>query len=255
LGVFLALDEVEFVLQNGERGQPARGGNVMHGCEPLGVVVRSADLAHQPLADQCVEPLHDLIDRRPGLVAVRVVEVDIVRLEPLERLFELPGHLAGRQVARLAEHAGLGGDAHLGSYAAACEPRAGHRLAFAADVAGYPDRVALRRVDHSAAVFVESVEDREAGVLVGGVAEHVAAEHQRDSGNGPMVSYANFSRMASSAMAASAAPAPLLSCFGSARTIACASFSTVRMPLPTARPSIVSAMIPRADSPATISKW
>ena len=39
-----------------------------------------------------------------------------------------------------------------------------------------------------------------------------------------------------------------------ARAQACASVLTVRMPLPIAMPSIVSAMIPRALSPATISK-
>src|SRR5690606_20866985 len=147
------------------------------------------------------------------------------------------------------------GDAHFGADAAAREPFADHRLALAADVAGHPDRIALRRVDHAATVLVEPVEDRETRVFVGGEAEHVAAEHQRNSGNRPVVCHANFSRIFSNAIAASAAPAPLLSCFGSARTIAWASFSTVRMPLPTAIPSIVSAMMPRADSPATISKW
>jgi hypothetical protein len=45
-----------------------------------------------------------------------------------------------------------------------------------------------------------------------------------------------------------------LASFGLARTIACCSFSTVRIPLPTAIPSMVSAISPRALSPATISK-
>src|SRR5690606_36594120 len=125
-----------------------------------------------------------------------------------------------------------------------------------------PHRIALGGVDHPPAGFVEPVEDGEAGVLVGGEAEHVAAEDQRDADDGGMVplvlslskGHRNFSCTASSAIAASAAPQPLSRCFGSARTSAWASFSTVRMPLPTAIPSRVSAMSPRADSLATISK-
>ena len=48
--------------------------------------------------------------------------------------------------------------------------------------------------------------------------------------------------------------AALVLLVGSARASAWASFSTVRMPLPMARPSRVSAIRPRALSPATISK-
>ena len=49
-------------------------------------------------------------------------------------------------------------------------------------------------------------------------------------------------------------PAALVNRVGSARASAWASFSAVRMPLPIASPSSVSAMIPRALSPATTSK-
>src|SRR5690606_37401650 len=137
---------------------------------------------------------------------------------------------------------------HFGAVAARLHPAPDHRLALAADMARSPDRIALRGVDHPPAGFVEPVEHGEARVFVGRPAEHVTAQDQRDPGYRGVIGHANFSRIASRAMAASAAPAPLSSCAGSARTTACASFSTVRMPLPTARPSIVRAMIPRADS-------
>jgi hypothetical protein len=55
------------------------------------------------------------------------------------------------------------------------------------------------------------------------------------------------------ARAASAAPAPLLCPLRPALAQACASVSTVRMPLPTARPSRLSSISPRADWPATMS--
>src|SRR5690606_8280858 len=253
-GIVLALDEVVFVLQHGEGREAVRRRDVMRLAQAGRVVVRGADLAHQALANERVEPPRHVFERRLRFVAVGVIEVDIVGPQPFERLGELVGHRLRGEVAGLAEHPGLGGNAHLAAYAARLQPLADHRLALAADVAGHPDRVSLRGVDHSPTVLVEAVEDREAGVLVGGEAEHVAAQDEWDSGDGPMVCHANFSRSARRAIAASAAPAPLLSCRGSARTIAWPSFSTVRMPFPTASPSMVSAMIPRALSPATISK-
>src|SRR5690606_9584415 len=54
---------------------------------------------------------------------------------------------------------------------------------------------------------------------------------------------AKRSLSASMAIAARAAPPPLSPSSGRARTSACASFSTVRMPLPMAMPSMVSAMM------------
>src|SRR5690606_23968522 len=165
------------------------------------------------------------------------------------------GYLPGLKIAGFAEHSRLRGNAHLGAHTAHAQPLADYALAFTADVSRGPDRIALRRVDHPPAVLVEPVKHGETGVLIGRPAKHVTTEDERNSRYRPMACHANFSRIANSASAASAAPAPLLACAGSARTSAWASFSTVRMPLPMGMPSIVRAMIPRALSPATISKW
>src|SRR5690606_5977526 len=130
--------------------------------------------------------------------------------------------------ARLAEHAGLGRDAHLGTCAARFQPLSDDCLAFSADMSFDPDGIALGGIDHAPAMLVKPVENGKAGVFVGREAEHIAAQYERNAGDGGVGAHRNFSWIASSAIAASAAPAPLLSRAGSARSMAWASFSTVR---------------------------
>src|SRR5262249_47568044 len=53
--------------------------------EPPGVVVGGADVAHLALAHQVVEGAERLRERRLAIVPVRLVEIDVVRLQPAQR--------------------------------------------------------------------------------------------------------------------------------------------------------------------------
>ena len=103
---------------------------------------------------------------------------------------------------------------------------------------GISGLVAAHRLAQSGDVLLFEASERAGGVI------------QTREGNGFLVELGPNSVR----MTASAAPPPLLAWAGLARAIAWASFSTVNMPFPTARPSMVSAIRPRALSPATISK-
>ena len=112
---------------------------------------------------------------------MRVVQVDAVDLQAAQRILRAALDLRARQA--LAEaghvHADLGGDDHAVTLAALAQPAADHALRFAAHMARHPRRVDVRGVDEVAAGRGVAVEQRMRSRLVGGPAEHVAAETER----------------------------------------------------------------------------
>src|SRR5262249_57759204 len=65
--------------------------------EAPGVIVRAAEVAHLALAHQVVEGAERLLERRLTVVPVRLVEIDVVGLEPPQRgLHALHDVLAGK---------------------------------------------------------------------------------------------------------------------------------------------------------------
>ena len=129
-----------------------------------------ADLA---LADELVERLQGDLDRRVGVVVVGVHDVDVVRLQPLERLLGARTDVLRRQPAVAAQ---LGGDDELVAIAARGQPLPDDALGLAAVVPRHPAGVAVGGIDEVAAGRHVSVEDGEGIILVRGPAEHVAAE-------------------------------------------------------------------------------
>src|SRR5205085_10457002 len=91
--------------------------------------------------------------------------------------------------------ADLGGDDHLVAAAALPDPAADHGLRFAARVPGRPPRIHVRRVDEVEARVDPRIEQRERGALVGGPAEHVAAEAKRRDLEGRAAQLAVFHRV------------------------------------------------------------
>src|SRR6185312_5158401 len=57
--------------------------------DPLGRPFREADIAGLPAFDRASKRLHRLLERRVPVVAVALVEIDIIRLKPLQRRIEL----------------------------------------------------------------------------------------------------------------------------------------------------------------------
>ena len=81
LALFLALHQVVLVLHGDEPGPAVQVGDVLHLGELPGPHRRGADVAGLAGLDDVVQGLHGLLDRRVGVEAVDLVEVDVVGAE------------------------------------------------------------------------------------------------------------------------------------------------------------------------------
>ena len=112
---------------------------------------------------------------------MRVIEVDVVRLQPLQRSLQRRRNLLRRQPARRIHAVELGRDLHVSAVLAGRHPGPEHGLGLPALVTRHPGRIHVGRIDHPTARLVKGVQDRKARLLVGRPAEHVAAQHQPDA--------------------------------------------------------------------------
>jgi hypothetical protein len=120
-------------------GQPRRG------------EVRGADGAHLAGLHEVVEGTQRVLERRVGVVVVRLVEVDVVGLQALERGLDRLADVGRREpdlafAHRLAE---LGGQHHAAALAALLEPLADDGLGLAAAVGPAPSTSRRRRCRRS----------------------------------------------------------------------------------------------------------
>ena len=136
--------------------------------------------AHLARLHQLVERADDLLDRHLGLVEVRVVEVDVVGAQAAQGRVGGGLDVDAGQPRVLGVLADLGGDHDVGAVAARLDPLADDGLGLAALVARDPRRVRVGRVEEVAAGGRVRVEHGEGLRLVGGPAEDVAAEGERE---------------------------------------------------------------------------
>jgi hypothetical protein len=159
-------------LQHGELGQPELALELEGGGEPLRRVVGGAEVADRAGPHERVERAQRLLQRRLLVVEVRVVQVDAVGLQALERGVRLTLDRLRAQIAdRPAAAADLRGHDELVAIGAVGQPAPDDRL-------GAPvlDQVRVRGVDEVAARGHVRVEDLPRLHLVGRPAEHVAAQ-------------------------------------------------------------------------------
>ena len=149
--------------------------------QALAAVIGGADHPHLALFHQPGEGVQGFLQRGVLVVAVRLVEVDAIGLQALERGLHRLLHIAGPEaLATLAHvHAQLGGQDHLVALAAAGEPLAQHGLGFAAAVAGRPARIDVGGVDEIQARFEQGVQHAKGLGFVQGPAEDVATKAER----------------------------------------------------------------------------
>ena len=166
------LDEVVVRLEHGELGQPELALQLKRRGEPLRRVVGRRDVPDHALLDERVEGAQRLLQRRVGVVPVRVIQIDVVGLQPLERGMRLAADVVGPQVAvRIATAADLRGEHDLVAVAAVFQPAPEDRLRPA-----MLEQVGVGGVDEVAPCRRVGVEDLARLLLVGGPAEHVAAQ-------------------------------------------------------------------------------
>jgi hypothetical protein len=167
------LDQVVVRLKHGELGQPELALQFERRGEPLRRVVGGRDVPDHALFDERVEGAQRLLERRLGVVPVPVIQVDVVGLQPLKRGVRLAADGVGPQVAvpRVATAADLRGEHDLVAVAAVLQPAPEDRLRPA-----MLDQIGVRGIDEVAARRRVGVEDLARLLLVGGPAEHVAAQ-------------------------------------------------------------------------------
>src|SRR5256886_6428770 len=81
----VALHEVVVRLQDRELRETELALKLQRGGEPLRRVVGSADVANRARLDELVEGAQRLLQRRLFVIEVRVIEIDAIRLQALQR--------------------------------------------------------------------------------------------------------------------------------------------------------------------------
>ena len=159
-------------LQDRELRQAELALELQRGGEPLRRVVRSADVVNRARLDELVEGAQRLLQRRLFVIEVRVVEIDAIGLQALQRSVRLTLDRVRFEVAhRPLPAADLRGEHDLVAVAATCEPAPDDRLG--ETVFG---QVGVRRVDEVAPRGHVGVEDLVRLGLVGGPAENIPTE-------------------------------------------------------------------------------
>jgi hypothetical protein len=94
------VDQAVLDLQSDEGRPPPHVGKRVRLRDPPGRGIRDAGVEHLALANQIIQPSHDLFDRRDLVPDVDPVKVDIIGLQPLEACFHCLHHtlavVAGR---------------------------------------------------------------------------------------------------------------------------------------------------------------
>ena len=123
---------------------------------------------------------------------MRLVKIDVVSLQSLERRFHLPPDPCLAQPFALTGNFGtyLGRDHNFVALAAVLKPVANDRLALAALVTGHPCGVTVRGVNKIQSRIHKGIQYLERCGFVGGPAKHIAAQHQR------RYFYSGFSQLA-----------------------------------------------------------
>ena len=149
--------------------------------QPGRAEVGKPDVADLPRLLQLVEHADRFVERHVGVVvAVHVVQVDVVGLQPGKRRVGRREHVRPGQPPGLRAPADLGRDDDRVPVAPRGDPFADHRLRLPADVPRDPGRIGVSGVDVVAAGGDERVEHRERRLLVRRPAERVAAKPERE---------------------------------------------------------------------------
>jgi hypothetical protein len=169
-------DEVEPVLDDAVAGKGELRGDLPRVLQALEAEVRGAEVADLAGAHERVEGLGhgDLVDF--VIVAVGVVDVDVVGAQATQGIVDAVADIRGVESRVLGVLADLRRDDHLVTVAAGLHPFADDRLGFAAGVAVDPGRVRIGCVDEVSAGLGVGVEDREALIPIRAPAEGIASQ-------------------------------------------------------------------------------
>ena len=149
--------------------------------EPFRVVIRRSDRPYFSFPGQLREGFQRFLQRRLRIVRVGLIQIDVVRLQPSQRILHRTQDIRLREplLARAHLLSDLRGDEDLLPVPASLQPFAENIFGFAALVTRDPRGVDVRRVDQIAAAGGERVQQPERRFFIRGPSEDVASQRQR----------------------------------------------------------------------------
>ena len=100
----LAVQQRVLRLRGDERCPAVLAAQVERGLDLVGRPLAESDVARLAGPHDLVERLHRLLERRPGVVAMALVEVDVIRAQAVERGVDLLQHLLAGEALVLVVH-------------------------------------------------------------------------------------------------------------------------------------------------------
>src|SRR5712671_487425 len=149
--------------------------------ESFGAVIGCADGAHLPLLHQLRVSLQGLIQRGVGVVTMRLIKIDVARLQPSQRIFRRAQNVSLGKTFPMRSHLepNFGGDDDLVASVTLLEPFADDRFRFTTTIARRESGINVSSVDQIKSGGDERIEQSEGRSLVHRPAEDVPAERQR----------------------------------------------------------------------------
>src|SRR6476660_5676285 len=149
--------------------------------ESFGAVIGCADGAHLPLLHQLRVSLQRFIQRSVRIVTMRLIKIDVVRLQPSQRIFRRAQNVSLGKTFPVRSHLqpNFGGDDDLIASATLLEPLADDSFRFTTMIARRESGINVSSVDEIESGGNESIEQSEGRSLVHRPAEHVPAERER----------------------------------------------------------------------------
>ncbi len=178
--VRLAVNQVVVRLQGDRRGVTVLFGDSQPLPDAIGAVVGDSEIANLAGDDQRVEGFECFFERSLRVVEMRVVQIDAVRLQALQRRLSCGRDVVGLQSLEIGMATHLGGDHDVVLQSPIGDPFPDDRFGFPTGIAGSRRRVRVGGVDEVCTGFGERVEDLEGRLLVRGPSERVAAQAESE---------------------------------------------------------------------------
>src|SRR5215831_3076450 len=129
----------------------------------FGAVVRRADGADLPMLHQLRISLQRFIQRGVGIVAMGLIKINVVRLQPPQRIFRRTQDVSHRKTFSVRSHlqSDFGGDDDLVTSATLLQPFADNSFRFTTTIAGGESGINISTVDQTKSGGDESIEQLE----------------------------------------------------------------------------------------------
>ena len=155
-------------------------GNVQGFPQALGRKIRRPDYTNLAVTQELLVGAQRLLHAQRGIVPMREVDVDVIGTQSLQGVLHRLQYVCGGQALLRRPHlpAHLCCDQYVVAAPTTGEPVADDGLRLPATVARHPHRIHIGGVDEIAAAGNVGIQHCVGAALIGGPAEHIAAQHE-----------------------------------------------------------------------------